>query len=265
MHRMSEPQPAATTAARARTGDSRAHIVLSVALPNALTMLLAIVQHWSLDAMLWPYWLQLVINGAFNHLRMRRAANLPVRPSSRKYVDPPPKELKRGQVSLPTFFCVHYGVVTLFALVLMPDSLPSAQGSLLIRAAILFALLPRYPLLAAALGAVLWHQDGITASQTTIGILASAAGFAAMQAHAYFTRRAIDEQLGYGLTGVLLFAPYARLAPMYLFCMIAAFMAPHTNMPELLALFVLIKSVIEYFSWGLEQRMLKSIGLDEPD
>jgi len=262
---MSDPQPAVTTAVRVPIAASPAHVALSVSLPNALTLLLAIMQHWSVDAMLWPYWLQLVITGAFNHLRMRRAANLSVRPSSQKYVEPPPKELKRGQVSLPTFFCVHYGAVTLFALLLMPDSLPSAQGSLLFRAALLFALLPRYPWLVAVLGAASWHLDGGTASQTTIGILASAGGFAAMQAHAYFTRRAIDEQLGYGLTGVLLFAPYARLAPMYLFCMIAAFAAPHIDTPELLALFVLIKCVIEYFSWGLEQRMLKSIGLDEPD
>ena len=256
--------PAPSQAAAQSRMPSPMHVLAAVAVPNTITLLLALRNRWPLDALLWPYWLQLVIHGGFNYLRMRRVENLPLLKSSRGYV-PAKEKLERGGLSMAAFFGVHYSAFTLLALFLMPDALSATQGGLLTRAAILFALAPRHPLLAAALAASLWYYAAATPDATTLGILTSAGCFAATQGYEFFAaHRNRDQQLGYGLTGVLLFAPDTRLAPMYLFCAVTVFVVPsRTNMPELVMLFVAIKSVIEYFSWGLERRMLNSIGLDK--
>ena len=73
--------------------------------------------------------------------------------------------------------------------------------------------------------------------------------------------------MGRGLRDVLLFSPYVRLIPMYAFSALAILLAVRnlSDPRTLLVAFVAIKCLVEYLGYGVEQRMLKSIGLEETE
>jgi Family of unknown function (DUF6498) len=193
MSQKHEPKtPAAVVPALA---PARAQVLAAVAIPNAITPALALWNRWPLDALLWPYWLQLVVAGVFNNLRMRRAALLPIRASSREFVSARAIGGKGWDLSEAGFFCAHYGIFTAFAAGLTGalTALPGWQVFVVLVVAATFALLPRQPLKACLLFAALYWVGYIAVpTAQTWGILASGASFAATQFYIYHKHLAID-------------------------------------------------------------------------
>lgn len=78
------------------------------ALANLATLGLASWQHWSLGALIWPYWIQSVAIGAFNAHRMWRLQRFTT--DGLTMNDAPVAETARGKGCIVAFFCMHYGM-----------------------------------------------------------------------------------------------------------------------------------------------------------
>ena len=185
------PDPVSRDAARARVraaiagllrdawsaslhGDGKATARWLIA-GNLLTLALAFAQDWSLGALLWPYWLQSVAIGFFNVRRI-----LALRDFSTEGMasgDKPVPATRAGQVSIATFFCIHFGMFHLVYMVFL-FAAPASGAEL--------------PWLAAC-GVALW--------------------FTQWRAH---REEVAADARGKPNLGMLMFAPYVRVVPMHL-------------------------------------------------
>ena len=77
------------------------------ALANLATLAMASWQHWSLGALIWPYWMQSVAIGVFNAHRMLHLQRFST--EGLKMNDQPVQADARGKGCTVAFFCMHYG------------------------------------------------------------------------------------------------------------------------------------------------------------
>jgi hypothetical protein len=74
---------------------------------NMVVMVWAVVERWPLNELLWIYWAQSVLIGAFNALRMFTVKRFST--DGLTMDNQPVPETPAGQKKLATFFCLHFG------------------------------------------------------------------------------------------------------------------------------------------------------------
>jgi len=85
------------------TPESTRNLVLS----NVLTAVAALVLHWPLETMLWPYWIQSVIIGWYSRKRMLALTHFST--EGLTSYGQPVEATKEGARSTANFFALHYG------------------------------------------------------------------------------------------------------------------------------------------------------------
>jgi len=146
-------------------------------LSNAATLAAALVLHWDLGWLLWPYWIQSVIVGWYARRRMLaldRFSTEGFTSSGRRVA-----EDESGKRSTATFFALHYGCFHLAYLAFLCKVHPVAD----LRSAALLA--------------------------------ACGVSFALSQRETYAVQHAADLR-GRPNLGALMFTPYLRVVPMHL-------------------------------------------------
>lgn len=74
---------------------------------NLVTILIAVVDSWSLSQVMWIYWAQSVVIGFSNWRRMLHLRQFST--SGFSYNDSPVPETRAGKRTVATFFAFHYG------------------------------------------------------------------------------------------------------------------------------------------------------------
>ena len=146
-------------------------------LSNAATLVAALVLHWDLSWLLWPYWIQSVVIGWYARRRMLaldRFSTEGFTSNGRRVA-----EGDAGKRATATFFALHYGCFHLGYLAFLCKVHPVAE---LRMAAVLFAC-------------------GVS--------------FALSQRETYAVQHAADLR-GRPNLGTLMFTPYLRVVPMHL-------------------------------------------------
>ena len=120
---MASPSVSASTTPGLPAPADRAALGWLVA-SNAVTVVIALWQGWSLGLLLWPYWLQSVIIGRFSYLRirgLRRFSTEGFRINGRAVE---PTESTQRQTA--GFFALHYGAFHLvYAVFLTQQTMPA--------------------------------------------------------------------------------------------------------------------------------------------
>ena len=80
---------------------------LYLVLSNLATIVLAVVDGWSLSDVMWIYWGQSVVIGFFNWRRMLHLRRFST--AGMTFNDAPVAETRSGKIQVATFFAVHYG------------------------------------------------------------------------------------------------------------------------------------------------------------
>jgi cation transport ATPase len=105
---------------------------------NAVTLVLALWQGWSLGLLLWPYWAQSVIIGVFSYRRMlglQRFSTANFRVNGK-----PAEENDATRRSTANFFAMHYGMFHLvYAIFLLMLTTPAADWLWIAIAVVAFA------------------------------------------------------------------------------------------------------------------------------
>lgn len=180
-----------TTAAAAPPDRAVRGIVAS----NVLTLVLAVWQDWSLEELLWPFWLQSVVIGWYARQRilaLRKFSTEGLRVNGRA-VEPTPQT----QREVANFFALHYGFFHVGYLVFLLAGVPG-EGVRAVGASL------------AGTGLLGW-----------LGI--AAAGIAFWHTHRASHREHVEADLaGTPNLGTLMFLPYARVVPMHLMIILGA-------------------------------------------
>lgn len=145
-------------------------------LANAATAVLALLLHWPLGAVIWPFWVQSVVIGWYSRRRILALTNFSTEGFTMN--DRPVPETPESLRRTANFFTLHYGFFHFgYFLALLKISPP--------------------------LGA--WDA---------IGFIAAAASF--ITSHGVSFRQNIEaDTRGRPNLGVLMFLPYARIVPMH--------------------------------------------------
>ena len=88
---------------------------------NAITVVTALVLHWPLATLMWPYWIQSVIIGWYNRKRMLALHDFSTEGLTSN--DQPVPETPQGARSTANFFAIHYGFFHLAYLVFLYQSI----------------------------------------------------------------------------------------------------------------------------------------------
>lgn len=163
--------------------------IISLIVSNLIIIILAVIQKWDISTVLWVYWMQSIIIGFFQFLRILSLRNF----STEKFII-------NGHPALPTpktktftafFFAFHYGffhfIYAIFLFNLFKSDHPFDFGYLLLGGLVFF-----------------------------INHLFS-----------YFQNRIIDEQKIQNI-GTLMFTPYTRIVPMHLIIIFGAILGQST-------------------------------------
>ena len=150
---------------------------VGIALGNAFTIALAVWQDWDLGPLLFIYWWQSVIIGAFNFLRMLMLKRFSTEGLTSN--GNPVPETFGGKMSTSFFFLVHYGFFHLIYMVFISK-----------------------------------HAGGFDAATWT-WIIAGVVGF--FVSHLFSFRYNVRRDLeGRPNLGTMMFLPYCRVVPMHL-------------------------------------------------
>ena len=85
--------------------------IFAALIANALPLVGVLFFHWSLVAILLAYWLENVVIGVFQLLKIRRATiNYPVNEKNKLVIGPLRGVSPRERIFYSIFFCVHYGL-----------------------------------------------------------------------------------------------------------------------------------------------------------
>ncbi len=117
-----EPMSVRESAAAADLGPPMKTTYWGLIAANALSVALALWNDWSIGALVWPFWFQSVVIGAFNVRRM-----LLLRQFSTKGLTSNGKrvpETEAGKRSTAWFFALHYGVFHLFFVIALLMAVP---------------------------------------------------------------------------------------------------------------------------------------------
>jgi hypothetical protein len=152
-------------------------------LANAATAALALILHWPLDTLLWPFWVQNVIIGWYSRRRILSLTDFSTDGFTMNHqpVPPTPESLR----FTARFFTLHYGFFHLGYLAF---------------------LLKRTPAFA-------WWD--------WLALIAAAASFVASH-RASFRQNLEADKRGRPNLGTLMFLPYARIIPMHAMILVGA-------------------------------------------
>jgi len=155
------------------TKESTRNLVLS----NALTAVAALIMHWPLATLLWPYWIQSIIIGWYSRKRMLALTNFTTEglTSNDQPVEATPASLR----STARFFVLHYGFFHFVYLIFL------CQGA-----------------------AKITPLDWLTFAGLAVSF--------AMSHGSSFRQNIAADRRGCPNLGVLLFLPYLRVIPMHL-------------------------------------------------
>jgi hypothetical protein len=149
---------------------------------NALTIILAITQHWNLITIMWIYWAQSVIIGIFNFIRILSLKDFSI--DKLYFVNLSGKPALIVKIIVAFFFAFHYGFFHLAYFVFL--IVISLQNSI---------------------------SHGVIVS--TGAVLIGVAIFLANHLFSYILNRKSDMEKGQNI-GRVMFFPYARIIPMHL-------------------------------------------------
>lgn len=153
-------------------------------LANAATLVAALLLHWSLDWLLWPYWLQSVVIGWYARKRMlglERFSTEGFTSNGRRV----PEDDPASKRSTANFFTLHYGVFHLAYLVF------------------------------------LCKEHALHAGWDWLVLVACGASFVLSQRETFAIQHAADLR-GRPNLGTLMFTPYLRIVPMHLAILLGA-------------------------------------------
>jgi hypothetical protein len=187
---------------------------------NALTLWVALAQGWPVALLLWPYWLQSVLIGAFAYRRIRALQRFSS--DGLSFGDVPAEATPEVRDRVAQFLLIHFGIF---------------HGVYL-----LFLL-----------AALLFGEGGTPGARdwAWIGLLALA--FLPAQWLAF--RRDVAEDAGRAPhLGALLLLPYPRVLPMHLMIILGTFVG--AGAPALL-LFTALKTLADITMHVMEQRWLR--------
>ena len=159
---------------------------LSLILSNLLTIVVAVAQKWDVRDIMWIYWGQSVIIGAFNVARIMDLKEFST--EGVKFGDRPVEPTRKTQRQIAVFFAFHYGLFHLFYL--------------------LFLGMQKNP-----------FQSGYL-KETALLLLV----FLANHAFSYAQNREQDRNRVPNI-GTIMFMPYARIIPMHLTIIFGHFLA----------------------------------------
>jgi hypothetical protein len=223
---MSDDSPASTpvepaTGARASASAFDPGIV-GIVLANALTLWVAWTQHWPIALLLWPYWLQSLVIGAFARQRIRALQRFSTARLFFGGEPAAPTAAVRDQIA--DFLALHFGIFHAVYLVFL-------------------------------IAAALFGDAGARPTgRDALLILALGVGFAVAQGLAH--RRQVREDRDHEPNlGSLLLLPYPRVLPMHVMILLGAFVA---SGPLALALFTLLKTAADVAMHVIERRWLRS-------
>lgn len=156
-------------------------------LANAATLVAALLLHWPMGWLLWPYWLQSVVIGWYARRRMLgldRFSTEGFTSNGRRV----PEDDPASKRSTANFFALHYGVFHLAYL------------------------------------AYLGMEHALHARWDWLVLLACGASFVLSQRETYAVQHAADLR-GRPNLGALVFTPYLRIVPMHLAILLGARLA----------------------------------------
>lgn len=159
--------------------------VISLLFSNILIIILATVQRWEISEILWVYWMQSVIIGFFNFLRILSLKNFSTKNFSINNRPAPPTS--QTKIFTAFFFAFHYGFFHFIYAIFLFQFFSSGQP---LDLNYLF------------LGGLIFFLNHL---------------------FSYWHNKRIDEQKTQNI-GNLMFAPYARIIPMHLIIVVGAFL-----------------------------------------
>lgn len=185
---------------------------------NLVTLAIALIENWSLSVLLFIYWTQSVVIGAFHIKRMLNLRSFST--SGLKMNGRPVEATPRSKRQIAAFFAMHYGFFHLVYLVFVLTAVGSDGG----------------------LSAFAWW-----------GLIGTGAVFAVNHLFSYIENRELDKT-GRPNLGTMLFLPYARIVPMHLIIVMgAAFGGGRVA----LTAFLVLKTVADAVMHVVEHRALR--------
>jgi len=210
---------------------SRDYSGVGILVSNLLVIVFAVLEGWSLSSMMVIYWVQSVIIGIFNFLRMLLLRSFCTDGFTSNGQRVP--ENAKGKRSTAIFFAIHYGLFHLvygMFLIVGPTE-GSGEGE---------SAAPE------ATGWAGWF-DG------PIWFVISILGFVVGHGYSFYQNVKADLERRPNL-GVMMFLPYARVLPMHLTILLGALAG--ANFGSLL-LFTGLKTVADYVMHIVEHRVLQ--------
>jgi len=153
---------------------------------NVVTIIIAVVEDWSLSVVLLIYWTQSVIIGIFHIRRMLNLGEFTT--SGLKMNGRPVEATPKSKKQIAAFFALHYGFFHLVYLVFVLTAVSSDDG----------------------LSSLGW-----------LGLIGGSSVFAVNHFFSYIHNRDLD-RTGKPNLGTMLFLPYARIVPMHLIIVMGA-------------------------------------------
>ena len=195
------------------------HALWGILASNLLTLVVAFVFHWDVRDLLWPYWMQSVVIGAFAARRMFVLQRFDVEGVSIN--DQPATESTQTRHSTVLFFIVHYGFFHFGYLVFLWTG---------------------------------WMEKGsAVTSLDKLGIAVLALSF--LWSHWQSHREHVQADLaGRPNIGKLMFLPYLRIIPMHIVILFGAAKGGGAGM---VLLFVVLKTLADLGMHRLEHRRLQ--------
>lgn len=224
---MAAPSPSSsTTPDRALRG---------IVLANAVTLVLAVVQQWSLLQLLWPFWMQSLIIGWYARQRILalREFSTDGLTINDRAVDPTPETQRK----VANFFALHYGGFHAGYLIFLWLFSTTADPA-------------GYVMVTGESGTASPVHVGHVHPLDVVAYLALAFGF--RQSHRASHREHVQKDLaGRPNLGTLMFMPYARIVPMHLTIIAGVPLGGGA-----VWLFVLLKTAADVIMHKVEHRLL---------
>ena len=168
---------------------------VSLLTSNIIVIILAIVQKWEISTVLWVYWMQSIIIGFFQFLRILFLKKF----STENFIinNKPVLPTPNTKIFTAFFFMFHYGFFHFLYAIFLFNFFRSSQS---FNFAYLF------------LGGFIFFLN---------------------HAFSFYQNRTIDQQKTQNI-GILMFSPYARIIPMHLIIILGAIFAQFALIPFLI-------------------------------
>lgn len=191
---------------------------LLLILSNILVIILAVWQKWELSTTLWIYWLQSIIIGFFNFIRILTLKNFSV--ENYKINNQPATNSASTKLFTAFFFAFHYGffhfIYAIFLMVLIKEQ--------------------NIAIMSIALGGAVFFTDHF---------------------FSFLHNKKADEESKPNI-GKIMFSPYARIIPMHLIILLGAGLFLTSQNQLLLIFFLLLKTLVDIVAHTRKHSLNKS-------